>query len=330
MFGIDDVLSFGAPLLGGLLGGNASNSAANAQAQAAKEAEAGLNRRFDITRQDQLPFMRTGQNANAMLAHLMGLGGEPAGVDRAALRQQLLGKYTTGGGTGGEWYKTMYQGDGPAQEIDAWRPTKGDATVDETGLNAEIEQLMKSGSFDPNTAGALTRKFSMGDLNADPVYQSGLKFGLDQGTAGVNERAARSGMMDSGATLKALTRFANDYGSTKANESYNRFNTDQTNLYNRYAGLSGAGQQATNQVGAQNMATGGQIAGLQTDAGNARAAGIMGGANAWGGALSGLSEANNQSNSRAWLKKLMNGTGYGTGYGGLNPNSGEYMGSLEF
>ena len=93
--------------------------------------------------------------------------------------------------------------------------------------------------------GSLTRKFNANDLANDPVYNSGLKFGLDQGTGALNQRAIANGSYDSGATLKALTRFANDYGSTKANESYNRFNTDNTNTYNRLAGVSGAGQTAT-------------------------------------------------------------------------------------
>jgi hypothetical protein len=82
-----------------------------------------------------------------------------------------------------------------------------------------------------------------------------------------------------------LTKYGNDYGSTKANESYNRFNNDQTNQYNRYAGLSGAGQQATNQVSAagQNMAN--NVSQNQIGAGNARASGYMGSANAISGAI---------------------------------------------
>jgi hypothetical protein len=149
----------------------------------------------------------------------------------------------------------------------------------ETGLaaNNKLAELMNSGQFG--------RRFTQADMNADPVYQSGLQFGLDQGTQGINRQAAAGGNFLSGATLKALTRFGNDYGSTKANESYNRFNTDQNSQYNKLAGLSGAGQQATNQVSSagQNMAN--NISQSQQGVGNARASGYVGSANAWNGAL---------------------------------------------
>jgi len=45
---------------------------------------------------------------------------------------------------------------------------------------------------------------------------------------------------------KVRTRLA----SNEYNNAYNRFNTDQTNQYNRLAGIAGSGQTATNQMGA--------------------------------------------------------------------------------
>ena len=151
----------------------------------------------------------------------------------------------------------------------------------ETGLQAnnQLASLMNSGQF--------SRKFTTADMNADPVYQSGLQFGLSEGTKGINRQAAAGGSMLSGATLKALTRFGNDYGSTKANESYNRFNTDQNSQYNKLAGLSGAGQQATNQVSAagQNMAN--NISASQQGVGNARGSAYLSQGNSWQNAING-------------------------------------------
>jgi len=153
----------------------------------------------------------------------------------------------------------------------------------DTGLQANnrLTALMNGGEF--------SRRFTQADMNADPVYQNGLQFGLDQGTQGINRQAAAGGNFLSGATLKALTRFGNDYGSTKANESYNRFNTDQNSQYNKLAGLSGAGQQATNQVSAagQNMAN--NVSASQINAGDARASGYMGQAKAWNNAIGNIS-----------------------------------------
>ena len=211
------------PIIAGLISSRASKNAASKAAESAEAAGAETKRQYDITREDQKPFMQTGVAANARLAGLLAPGGE------------------------------------------------------------------------------LARRFSASDMEADPVYQSGLKFGLDQGTGAINQRAIAGGSYDSGATLKALTRYANDYGSTKANDSYNRFNTDQTNLYNRNAGVSGAGQVATNQVGAQGAQAAGQIGGYLTDAGSARSAGIIGGANAWG---QGISSAVNNYQSNEWMKRL--------------------------
>jgi hypothetical protein len=57
----------------------------------------------------------------------------------------------------------------------------------ETGLaaNNKLTELMNGGSF--------ARRFTSADMNADPVYQSGLQFGLDQGTQGINRQAAAGG-----------------------------------------------------------------------------------------------------------------------------------------
>jgi hypothetical protein len=131
------------------------------------------------------------------------------------------------------------------------------------------------------------------------------------------------GAYDSGATLKALAKFGNDYGSTKANESYNRFNTNQGNKYNRLAGISGAGQQAVNQVGAQGMSAATQTGELQTQAGNARAAGIVGGANAWGNAIQGVSGAYDNYNTNNTLKQLLKRN---QGYGGYSNDSSYGLG----
>jgi hypothetical protein len=195
------------------------------------------------------------------------LGG---GLDSQQATQDAVGAQTASAAQADATQRYMYD------------QTRADnAPFRQTGLaaNNALSAMMKNGQFD--------RKFSAQDLANDPVYNSGLKFGLDQGTQGINRQAAAGGSFLSGATLKALTKYGNDYGSTKANESYNRFNNDQTNQYNRYAGLSGAGQQATNQVSAagQNMAN--NVSQNQMSAGNARASGYVGGQNAMNNAIGG-------------------------------------------
>jgi hypothetical protein len=153
--------------------------------------------------------------------------------------------------------------------------------------------------------GSLTRRFAQSDLDADPVYKNGLDFGLSEGRNAINARAIGTGGYDSGATLKALTRFGNDYGTTKAEGSYNRFNTDSTNIYNRLAGVSGAGQTATGSVTTAGTNMANNVSDLTTQAGNARAAGIVGGANAWNNAFSGVNNAYNNYNTNKTLQALL-------------------------
>jgi hypothetical protein len=118
-----------------------------------------------------------------------------------------------------------------------------------TAANKRLAMLLGiGGDSGAEGSGDLTAEVQRGGFEADPVYQSGLKFGADQGRDAINARATAGGMYDSGATLKALDPFGNDYGSTKANESFNRFNTSNDSIFNRLAGVSGAGQVASNQV----------------------------------------------------------------------------------
>ena len=143
-----------------------------------------------------------------------------------------------------------------------------------------------SGNTGATGYGDLSRKFTSADLAADPVYNSGLQFGLDQGVSAINARNIANGTgFDSGATLKQLTRYANDYGTTKASDAYNRFTNDQNNLYAKLSGQTSTGQTAASNLATTGVASTNAITGAQEAGANAQAAGIVGGANAWGGAL---------------------------------------------
>lgn len=213
-----------------------------------------------------------------------------------------------------------------AEQRRQYDQTRADnAPFRDTGVaaNARLRQLLGIDSgYSGGDSGSLLRRFSMADRDADPVFQSGLEFGQREGEGAINARALAAGAYDSGATLKALTRFGNDYGSTKANESYNRFNMDNTNIYNRLTGTSGAGQAATNTVSAAGANMANNISNDLLGAGNARAAGIVGGANAWGNALSqGANAYNNSQNNNRLFALLGNRGGQTT-----NPYQAGYLG----
>jgi hypothetical protein len=110
-------------------------------------------------------------------------------------------------------------------------------------------------------------------ITSDPGYQ----FGLDQGTKALNSQAAARGSYYSGAQLKALNQFGQDYGQTKFD-----------NALNRYGNLAGLGQVGTSQIGQAGQQYASQAGQNVIGAGDARGAASMAGYNAWGEALNNL------------------------------------------
>lgn len=144
-----------------------------------------------------------------------------------------------------------------------------------------------------NPGGEFNRNFSMADFQADPGYA----FRQAEGQRAIDNSAAARGSSLSGATLKALARFGQDSASAEYQNSYNRWNNDVSNRFNRISGVAGTGQQATQQIGAYgqstasniaqgNMNTANNVASNTIGAGNARASGYVGMANAITGGVS--------------------------------------------
>lgn len=139
--------------------------------------------------------------------------------------------------------------------------------------------------------GSLLKKFGQSDLDSDLVYQNGLKFGLDEGEKAIDNRARSMGGYDSGSVLKALTRFGNDYATTKTAGAYDRFNTDKNSVYNMLTGATNTGMGAVNTSANSGTAIGQSLAGAQGSMGLNNAAGRVGSANAWGNAIGGVTDA---------------------------------------
>ena len=139
--------------------------------------------------------------------------------------------------------------------------------------------------------GEFNRSFTMADYQADPGYA----FRQSEGQKAIDNSAAARGSALSGATLKALTRFGQDTASTEYQNAYNRWNNDMSTRFNRLSGVAGTGQQATTTLGNMGQTTAGNIAqgtvntannvaNNTLQAGNARASGYVGTANALSGA----------------------------------------------
>jgi len=178
--------------------------------------------------------------------------------------------------------------------------------------------------------GSLTQGFTPPTLEQAEQYP-GYQFGLGQGEQAIQNSAAAKGNAFSGNTAEALNNYAQNYAqqdySNVYNQSFNTFENNQLNQYNRLAALSGVGQQTGTALGSEGEAAASNTSGIDlalgqqlgTDAQNATAAeasGYIGSANAYGGALSGTSTNLTQ---LALLNQI-----YGNQNGSIVPNNASY------
>lgn len=136
-----------------------------------------------------------------------------------------------------------------------------------------------AGLMDPGKQ--LARNFSTADFRADPGYQ----FRLREGMRGIENSAAARGGLLSGNTLKALANYNQQAASNEYMNSYNRFNNDNTTLFNRLAALANTGQTTANSLSALGSNTAQNVGQNLMTAGQARASGYAGQANAVNGAI---------------------------------------------
>lgn len=302
-------------VVGGLVQADAAKSAARTQGRSADRASEVQQDIFDTLNAQQQPFINTGYGANDVLARLLGVnvqrGGPngnsgnsgPINKDFDETNGQLVGdtylpKGTTTEKVGNNTYDVFYDG----QRIGQLRrggsngrfiqqsalPESAYAQLN-PGLGSGGDGAAPGGYRPDNTGldtGYLTQQFGPEQFkqNVDPGYA----FRLQQGTQGIlNGAASRTGAL-SGPALKSLIDYNQAAGSQEYGAAFDRFQTQQGNIYQRLLGLTGLGQSAAAGVGAQGVATGQSIGGNIVGAGNAAAAGQVGAANAYGGALGDL------------------------------------------
>lgn len=327
--GVGTIISAGSSLLGGMMQSDAAENAANIQGQATDRAVAAQNeatkagiaenrRQFDLLRKDSAPFRGAGSAAIGRLSELLGLGNTAAAggtIPTGYVSPPRPGTGEQFQWNGGSWV------DMAGRPIAQWDADSAQS-LSEQALAQSAPAAGAGGSSNPEDS-PLLRKFTLADFYADPVTKLGLEFGLNEGRRGLDNMAGARGMRNSGATLKALTRFGEDYAGSKAAESRGRFVEDQGNVYNRLAGVAGSGQTAIQNSGALGASMAGNnaallnsggmnIGNLISAGGNARGAASIAGANAMGNGFSTIGNWWNQQNT---LDKLM-----GRGAGSVNPS----------
>lgn len=140
------------------------------------------------------------------------------------------------------------------------------------------------GDTEDESYGSFTDPFSVEDFYdyADPGYA----FELQQGRQEVQNAASAGSGAFSGAALKDLLGYSQNFARTGYNDAFNRYQTSQGNIFSRLSSIAGLGQASAANVGAQGTTLAGNAGQAISNAGAATGAGIVGAGNAAGEGLS--------------------------------------------
>lgn len=276
----------GASLVGGYMSSKGAKDAAKASARGSDRAAQVQWDMFNQARQDNEPFRQGG--LTGLQEYMSFLGLPTSSVMNATTAQQSA--MSPSGAI--EWFDPnsrvpvadpeSYRNDPLYKRAwdEVWQHHNGrfDKTSDRTALGNHLQSIYDRQRAAQQTAtpatgttgGALTPQQITDKLRATPGYQ----FAFNEGQRALESSAAARGGLFSGAAGKALAK----YGQGVADQQYG------THL-NRLAGLAGIGQTATSQNNQIGMQTAGNVGQAYQNAGNARASGIAGSANAWGSTL---------------------------------------------
>ena len=160
----------------------------------------------------------------------------------------------------------------------------------QAGMTAQqqIMQLLGIGG-DANAAdyGSMARPFGQQDFEADPGYA----FRQAEGMRALERSASARGGLLSGNILRGVQRFGQDLASQEYGNAFNRFQIERAARLNPLQSLMGSGQSAANVMTGAAGQAGMNIGQMQLGAGQARASGYVGSANALAGALQGIGSA---------------------------------------
>ena len=160
----------------------------------------------------------------------------------------------------------------------------------QAGLTAQ-QQIMQllgiGGDASAEGYGSLARSFGQSDFEADPGYA----FRQAEGMRALERSAAARGGLLSGNTMRGIQRFGQDLASQEYQNAFNRFQIERAARLNPLQSLMGSGQSAANVMTGAAGQAGQNIGQMQLGAGQARASGYVGSANALAGALQGIGQA---------------------------------------
>jgi hypothetical protein len=134
--------------------------------------------------------------------------------------------------------------------------------------------------------GYLTAQPSMDDMTRlMPNYQ----FGLQQGMGQLNSQMNAAGGLISGNAIQGAQQFAQGYAGNALTDAFNQFQVNRSNVVSNVNALTGVGQNANATTATAASGATANASNLLSSIGNAQAAGTMGQANAYAGALNNIS-----------------------------------------
>lgn len=160
----------------------------------------------------------------------------------------------------------------------------------QAGMTAQ-QQIMQllgiGGDAGAEGYGSMARPFGQQDFEQDPGYAFRQAEGM---RALERSAAARDGLL-SGNTMRGIQRFGQDLASQEYQNAFNRFQIERAARLNPLQSMMGSGQSAANVMTGAAGQAGQNIGQMQLGAGQARASGYVGQANALAGALQGIGSA---------------------------------------
>lgn len=283
------VVGAGVSLAGAYMNNQAGSSAAKGQTNAARQATLAQLQAQAQTRGDLAPWRGTGMKALDALDNQMGLGrssllsyddwlksnpnagagaqAPSVGGGGKSIRDYAHAGAEIGDVLGLDPFGSKKKKKKKQQQQQAAQAAATDQ-AQHNAYDAYVSEFNNGRAEDPGVAGDLNRDFTLADFTKDPGYQ----FRLDEGEKGINRAASARGGFDSGASLKALDRYDQDYASGEFSNAYNRFNNDRTNRFNRLSSLAGLGTAANTQLINTNQSTANNVSELDQQVGNINAA----------------------------------------------------------
>lgn len=152
------------------------------------------------------------------------------------------------------------------------------------GLQEPFRQTGVNALADYTTASEYT-PFGMEQFQADPGYA----FRMSEGLKALERSAASRGILQSGQTLKDITRFGQDAASQEYQNAFQRYLTERQARLQPLEYRIGLGQAAASGQAANVGSSATNVGNLTTSLGNINSAGTMGQANAYNNMLGNIS-----------------------------------------